>query len=541
MQGRTRSLLMLLTVGVCCTGLFADAAKDAWRRCKKAGRNETETKLRECSIVIESGVLSNRDASEAYYLRATAYNEIADYDRAIKDLDESVRLTPSSFISFNLRGWAYLGKFEFKRAIQDLDQAIQLDPKNPYAYANRGIAEFLLGDFGEAENDFVQNEKLSPKLARGYSDLERLLAHLRDAKGKMPGKDFKFGASDLTQWPGPIIGFYEGFGTEETVLHAADSSFPTDKKWKLCQAYFFLAERALLDGDREKAMQFLQKSLDTGATGDAEYMWARGELHNLQGIDNKGGAHPELEGNRNPQDSTAKPAVELPANPTVASVPPPKASDHHMPDPAAIHPGSSIREDIRVDWACCDANVVSDRLFIATTPSEHGKIKYLLVEFDERGVVSRSHLVSPDDIVPEAVSWARRTAEPLDLSIPIQLKPPIVAFAGWRMRYFSGPIQLQRDGLRIGEEGSNLMLKTGQLSRFRQCGALKISLHHTCTGFGAFGVDVDEEHPGTQIDVSSLPDIGSHLHILMNVPDLFTFVRYLRQTAPLALGNKGEN
>jgi lipoprotein NlpI len=541
MQGRTRSLFILLTVGVCCTGLFADATKDAWKNCKKAGRNETETKLRECSIAIESGALSNRDSSEAYYLRASAYIGKADYDRAIKDLDESVRLTPSSSIAFDFRGWAYLGKFEFKRAIQDFDQAIQLDSKNSFAYANRGIAEFLLGDYGKAENDFVQNEKLSPKPARGYSDLERLLAHLRDAKGKMPGTDLKLGAPDLTQWPGPIIGFYGGFGTEDTVLSAADSTFPAEKKWKLCQAYFFLAEHALLHGDREKAMQLLQKSLDTGATADAEYMWARGELHNLQDIDNKDSARPELEGNRNSQDTTAKPAVELPANPTVASVPSPKASDHPMPDLSAIHPGSSTREQIRVDWACCGANVVSDRLFIATPPSERGKIKYLLVEFDERGVVSRSHLVSPDDMVPEAVSWARRTAEPLDLSSLIQLKPAIVAFAGWRVHYFSGPIQLQRDGLRIGGEGSSLMLKPDQLSRFRQCGALKISLHHTCTGFGAFGVDVDEQHPGTQIDVSGLPDIGSHLHILMNVPDLFTFVRYLRQTAPLALANKDEN
>jgi hypothetical protein len=434
----------------------------------------------------------------------------------------------------------YLAKFEYQRAIQDFDQSIQLDPKNSYAYANRAIAEFLLGNFGAAQDDFAQNERLGPKVARPYSELERLLALMREGKERTPGGSIKF-EGDLTQWPGPVVGFYQGVGSEETVLQSADSKSPSERKWKLCQAYFFLAERALLDGNREKAMQFLQQSVDTGATSDAQYVWARGELHNLQGADNKNSAHAEPEANRSTQDGGANALAKMSTNQNIASLDPPKSSEHHAPDPATIHPGASTREEIRGDWACCDAHIVSNRIFVATTSSEHGEIKYLLVEFDDKEVVSRSHFVSPDDMVGEAVSWARRTPEPLDLSSPIQLKPSIIVFAGWRVHYFSGPIQLHPDGLHIGGGGNGLALKPSQLSRFRPCGALKISLHHTCTGFGAFGVDVDAKHPGTQIDVSGLPEIGSHLHMLMDVPDLFIFVRYLRQIAPLALGGSTEN
>jgi tetratricopeptide (TPR) repeat protein len=124
MQGRTRSLLILLTVGACCTSVFGDAAKDAWKNCKKAGRNKTETKLCECSIVIESGALSNRDTSEAYYLRAQAYVEKADHDRAIKDLDESVKLTPSSSISFDSRGWACFRQHPFSASDRALRESL---------------------------------------------------------------------------------------------------------------------------------------------------------------------------------------------------------------------------------------------------------------------------------------------------------------------------------------------------------------------------------------------------------------------------------
>jgi lipoprotein NlpI len=538
---KTRSAFLLLTVGFYCASLSADAAKDAWKKCRKADRNEPEMKLSECSIAIQAGVLSNKDSSEAYLFRASGYIETGDYDQAIKDLDESVRLTPSASWSFATRGWAYIGKYEFKRAVEDFDHAIQLDPKNSYAYANRGIAEFLLGDFTAAERDFEENERLSPKVARGYSDLNRLLAHMRDTKGTAPGKDFKLAAPDLTQWPGHVVGYYEGFGTEDTVLTAASPRFPKETKWKLCQAYFFFAERALMDGNREKAIQLLQKSLDTGAKEDVEYVWARGELHNLQSLDNKEGAKSQPEADQPPQEGAAKDTAEKPTNQNTAAALPAKVSEQHVPDPAAIHPGSSTREEIRGDWACCDAGVVSNRLFVATERSERGKVRYLLVEFDDKGVVSKSHMVSPDDMVGEALSWGRGTSEPLDLSSPIQLKPAIVVFAGWRLHYLSGPIELHADGFHIAGEGSGLELKSGQLSRFRVCGAMKVSLHHTCTGFGAFGIDVDAEHPGTQIDVSGVPDIGSHLHILMNVPDLFLFVRYLRQTAPSALGGGADN
>ena len=66
------------------------------------------------------------------------------------------------------------------------------------------------------------------------------------------------------------------------MLQAADVRFKQERKWKLCMTYFFLGERALIDGNREEAMQLLQKAIDTEARGDVNYVWARGELRNLR-------------------------------------------------------------------------------------------------------------------------------------------------------------------------------------------------------------------------------------------------------------------
>lgn len=295
-----RIAVLLFTISLSCTELSADAAKDAWKKCSTA--DEAETKLRECSFAIESGTLSKDIVADALLIRASAYDEKGHYDLAIQDLDESVRVNPLAFRSFVTRGWEYVRKYDYKRAIQDLNQAIQLSQKDDYAYANRGIAKFLSGDFADAESDFSMSQHLAPKPVRDYPALNRILARLRDAKEKGVQPDLnavKF--EDLKQWPGPIASYYFGLISQEAVLQAANVRFERERKWKLCQAYFFLGERALIDGNRDEAMQLLQKSIDTEAVTNVEYVWASGELRNLQNSGNGGSTHQESETGRSEQ------------------------------------------------------------------------------------------------------------------------------------------------------------------------------------------------------------------------------------------------
>lgn len=278
-----RAVIVLFVIGLCCTSLSADAAKDAWKRCSKA--LDGERKLQECSIAVKSGALPNDIVANALLIRASAYDQRGDFDQAIKDLDESIRLNPSSSHAVDTRGWEYLRKFDYKQAIENFDRAIELEPKNDYAYANRGIARFLSGDFANAEIDFGMSERLAPKSARAYATIKRTLAGLRAAseKGAKPDDgSIKIGVN-LTQWPGQIIAYYTGVSSREAVLHAAQFPYAN---WKECQAYFYLGEYALMQGNRAEAIDLLQKSIDTQAKSDAEYALAEGELRNLRSLGN---------------------------------------------------------------------------------------------------------------------------------------------------------------------------------------------------------------------------------------------------------------
>ena len=69
-------------------------------------------------------------------------------------------------VTHNYRGIAYADQGEYERAIQDYDEAIRLDPSYPHAYYNRGFAHLEKGDQVLAVQDYNQAVGLSP----GYAD-----------------------------------------------------------------------------------------------------------------------------------------------------------------------------------------------------------------------------------------------------------------------------------------------------------------------------------------------------------------------------------
>jgi tetratricopeptide (TPR) repeat protein len=72
----------------------------------------------------------------AYQNRAFAWNGKKDYDRAIADCDQAIRLNPNDALAFQNRGCAWNGKRDYGRAIADFTQAIKLDPNYALAYQN---------------------------------------------------------------------------------------------------------------------------------------------------------------------------------------------------------------------------------------------------------------------------------------------------------------------------------------------------------------------------------------------------------------------
>src|SRR5580700_8435230 len=129
----------ILTFVVGLTVLPLAALADSKEDAANCSSNEANRSITGCTNFIAHGA-SKANLAIAYNNRGWAYINKGDYESAIADYDQAIRLKPDYPEAYNGRGIAHDDKAEYDRAIADYDQAIRLKPDYPEAYNGRGIA-----------------------------------------------------------------------------------------------------------------------------------------------------------------------------------------------------------------------------------------------------------------------------------------------------------------------------------------------------------------------------------------------------------------
>jgi tetratricopeptide (TPR) repeat protein len=75
----------------------------------------------------------------AYTGRGAAYATLNQYQRAIEDFNETIRLKPGYATGYYNLGIIYAGLGQYKKAIEEYNEAIRLKPDFTIAYGNRGV------------------------------------------------------------------------------------------------------------------------------------------------------------------------------------------------------------------------------------------------------------------------------------------------------------------------------------------------------------------------------------------------------------------
>ena len=86
-----------------------------------------------------------------------------EYDQAIKDYSEAIKLKPDDAFAWYERGKAYAYKGDYDQAIKDYSKAIELKPDQAGAWNNRGMTHEKLGNEAKAKADFLKAEELETK------------------------------------------------------------------------------------------------------------------------------------------------------------------------------------------------------------------------------------------------------------------------------------------------------------------------------------------------------------------------------------------
>ena len=111
--------------------------------------------------------------------RASAHSLKDDYDRAIADYTEMIRIDPTNANGYSgrCRHQAFVGR-NLQRALADCNEALRLNPKSDWALDCRGLTYLKLGQIEKALADYDASLTIDPKYAwslygRGWAKLKK--------------------------------------------------------------------------------------------------------------------------------------------------------------------------------------------------------------------------------------------------------------------------------------------------------------------------------------------------------------------------------
>ena len=164
------------------------------------GHPVPDRSIRDCSLIVERIGTTPRQLVDAYISRGAAHLIMGDFDRAITDLDDALRLSSNDPEAFTTRADAYLRKAGisdylresdaayrrnepytkteqdqtrrgyYEQAIADYSRALALNPRHLAAYFGRSLAHRALGDEDRARTDQRAADYPSPaRLRRSQS------------------------------------------------------------------------------------------------------------------------------------------------------------------------------------------------------------------------------------------------------------------------------------------------------------------------------------------------------------------------------------
>jgi eukaryotic-like serine/threonine-protein kinase len=156
-------LIFVLLAPVLPIALQAHAAVDSFQDATQRGDPRK-------GIELFTGLIKDMpDRIELYLLRATCYQQVKEYNKALADYNKAIELDASQPGFFVGRGKVYEEKGQFEQALADFSKALELDADNAAAHLGKGRTFGMQKNYEKAFEEFSKAIDIDPKEPSAYA------------------------------------------------------------------------------------------------------------------------------------------------------------------------------------------------------------------------------------------------------------------------------------------------------------------------------------------------------------------------------------
>lgn len=149
-----RRLALIALAGVWLLAAAAPSRAEVGTDCFS---EDWERRIAGCSVIIENGQAAPALRSQAYAMRALAQSLKGQYEAAIQDYNEAIRLIPDFAVALNNRAWAYFKWGRGAQGLADVERSLQLNPLSEHSWDTRAHIRQVIGNFAGAFTDYERS------------------------------------------------------------------------------------------------------------------------------------------------------------------------------------------------------------------------------------------------------------------------------------------------------------------------------------------------------------------------------------------------
>jgi tetratricopeptide (TPR) repeat protein len=168
---RTATRISVAAVAALWAALWAisAAAQDSnARACKGEGDVTLDQRITACTALISAGNLAGEVLADAFNNRGGAHYYKSEFNRALSDYGQAIKLNPKSPSAFNNRCWTSAVTGRLQQAVDDCTESLRLEPNVANTHENRGFAFLKMGQFDRALADYEIALRLDPNRADNH-------------------------------------------------------------------------------------------------------------------------------------------------------------------------------------------------------------------------------------------------------------------------------------------------------------------------------------------------------------------------------------